>query len=537
MKQNMNDDAALLRRYAEERNEAAFAELVQRHLALVYGAALRQLDGATHRAEEVAQSVFTDLARKAASLSERDDLVGWLYTSTHFATAKLKRTEQRRQQREQEASTMHELLSACSSDDIWERLRPVLDDAMHELDARDRDVILQRFFQGHRLAEVGDRLGISDDAARMRIERALEKLRVLLARRQITSTTAALAVALVSQPAVAVPGRLVETVANSALSSANIAAAPALSFFQIMSTSKIAVGIAGLLFALTLGVATREFSRREAVEANLAAAKRDYAAQVVKTRDLEQNASTAEKNLALLKQSLEERSAAQAAAKARTAGEASVVKAEPAWDSKAEGRAFLDRHSETKRALDDYVSASKRFQYAPMYRALGFSPEQIRRWEAFTGAGTTMGADLGNGRVVSLPYPDRPAGSNRDQQMQEMLGAEWPRRLEEFGSIAAARGVAADVAGSLYFTDTPLAAEQVDRLVQILVESQNRGPKARASAYDWNAVIAKADAVLTAPQVAVLAGKRATDQFQQALNRPRAPAAGPATNPSAAQGK
>src|SRR5476651_1834177 len=124
----MNDDAALLRRYSGDRDEGAFAELVQRHLALVYGAALRQLGGATHRAEEVTQSVFTDLARKASSLARRDDLAGWLYTSTHFAAAKLKRAEQRRQTREQEAHTMHELLSGSPSEADWERLRPVLDD-------------------------------------------------------------------------------------------------------------------------------------------------------------------------------------------------------------------------------------------------------------------------------------------------------------------------------------------------------------------------------------------------------------------------
>src|SRR6185436_12783486 len=154
------DDAQLLRRYAEDRDDAAFAELVNRLLALVYGAALRQLDGAAHRAQDVTQSVFIDLARKAGSLTGRTDLAGWLYTSTHFAAAKLKRTEQRRQQREQEAHTMHELLSGSQADADWERLRPVLDDAMHELAERDRDVIFQRFFQGRRFSDLGAALGL-----------------------------------------------------------------------------------------------------------------------------------------------------------------------------------------------------------------------------------------------------------------------------------------------------------------------------------------------------------------------------------------
>src|SRR5687768_5857567 len=104
----MSDDATLLRRYAEEGSETAFAELVHRHIGLVYGAALRQLGGATHPAEDVTQSVFVDLARHASALARRTELVGWLYTSTHYASAKLKRGELRRRVRENEALLMQE---------------------------------------------------------------------------------------------------------------------------------------------------------------------------------------------------------------------------------------------------------------------------------------------------------------------------------------------------------------------------------------------------------------------------------------------
>jgi RNA polymerase sigma factor (sigma-70 family) len=100
-------DSELLRRFAEEHFEEAFAELVSRRLALVYSAALRQVGGDAHRAEDVTQEVFIDLARKARSLSRHPALIGWLYTSTHFAAAKLIRTEQRRARREQEAIAMH----------------------------------------------------------------------------------------------------------------------------------------------------------------------------------------------------------------------------------------------------------------------------------------------------------------------------------------------------------------------------------------------------------------------------------------------
>src|SRR6266516_1912148 len=76
--ENMND-SELLRRYAENGCETAFTELVKRHLDLVYSAALRQVGGDAHLAQDVAQTVFVDLARKASSISARSVLTGWLY--------------------------------------------------------------------------------------------------------------------------------------------------------------------------------------------------------------------------------------------------------------------------------------------------------------------------------------------------------------------------------------------------------------------------------------------------------------------------
>src|SRR5262245_61387826 len=129
----MIEDAELLRRYAEERSETAFAELVRRHLGLVYGVALRKVGGDAHLAQDVTQGVFTDLARKAVALAQRTVLTGWLFTSTHYAAAKAVRSAQRRRNHEQEAQLMHELTSESVPPVEWERLRPVLDDLIGEL--------------------------------------------------------------------------------------------------------------------------------------------------------------------------------------------------------------------------------------------------------------------------------------------------------------------------------------------------------------------------------------------------------------------
>src|SRR5438128_1105636 len=190
---NMTPDCELLRRYAESRSEDAFAELVRRHLDLVYSAALRQVNRDAALAQDVTQTVFTDLARKANSLSRRPVLTGWLYTSAHFAAAKAVRAERRRRAHEQEAQTMRELLHDPAPDLEWSKLRPMLDEAMHQLKEADREAILLRYFEQRPLGEIGARLGVSENTARMRVDRALEKLRSVLSRRGVALTVTGLA--------------------------------------------------------------------------------------------------------------------------------------------------------------------------------------------------------------------------------------------------------------------------------------------------------------------------------------------------------
>src|SRR5258705_146131 len=131
----MFDDHQLLRRYANDGSEAAFAELVSRYVNLVYSAALRRAGGDAHLAQDVAQLVFTDLARKARSLPPEVVLAGWLHRATRFAAAQLIRGERRRQRREQEAVGMN--ISESTSG--WGEIRPLLDEALDELSGADRD--------------------------------------------------------------------------------------------------------------------------------------------------------------------------------------------------------------------------------------------------------------------------------------------------------------------------------------------------------------------------------------------------------------
>jgi RNA polymerase sigma factor (sigma-70 family) len=214
----MAPDNDLLRRYADHRDEAAFAELVRRHVNLVHATALRVLNGDTHRAQDVTQSVFMSLARDLAALRDHATVAGWLHTTARFVASNTVRTEQRRQAREQEAVTMNETHPAA--DLAWEQFRPLLDEAVGQLGEADRDAVLLRYFEGKSHREVGAVLHLDENTARMRVERALDKLRGYFSKRGVTTTAALLAATLGVHAAPPAPAALAATVATQALAGA-----------------------------------------------------------------------------------------------------------------------------------------------------------------------------------------------------------------------------------------------------------------------------------------------------------------------------
>src|SRR5437762_4513495 len=239
----MNEDAELLRQYATDRSEAAFTELIRRQVDLVYSAALRLMNGDVHRAQDVTQQVFSELARKAKRLTRHPALAGWLYTTTRLMALRATRTEQRRTAREQEANAMNELLREPGLEQDWKHLGPVLEDAMHELGEKDRVAVLLRFFQNKSLKEVGLALGLSENAAHMRVERALDKLRAQLARKGVTSTAAALALLLAGNAVSATPAGFVATLTSASFASATLGTGITLTLLKFMAATKLKTGV------------------------------------------------------------------------------------------------------------------------------------------------------------------------------------------------------------------------------------------------------------------------------------------------------
>lgn len=219
----METDTQLLLRYVQERDEHAFTSLVRLRLGLVYSVALRRVGGDAQLAEDVAQKVFTDLARKAAALSRRPTLTGWLYISTHHASAEVVRSERRRKTRELESQTMQTTLDESTPEPDLNRLRLTLDEVVVALRDDEREAIALRFFEQRSFAEIGATLRLSEEAARKRLDRALEKLRLALARRGLTSTSLALAATLGELGASTAPAALATQIAGGALAQATVA--------------------------------------------------------------------------------------------------------------------------------------------------------------------------------------------------------------------------------------------------------------------------------------------------------------------------
>jgi len=207
----MTSDLELLQRFVRDNSQDAFGEIVRRHLNLVYSAALRQVCS-PQLAEEIAQSVFADLARNVGKLKPDTVLTAWLYAVARRTAIDAVRKESRRQLREQIAVEMNQMNATA---DDWKQIAPLLDDAMAALDESDRTAVLLRYFENKSLREVGKDLRISDDAAQKRVSRAVDQLREFFTKRRLTIGAAALATLLSANAVQSAPAGLAATILST----------------------------------------------------------------------------------------------------------------------------------------------------------------------------------------------------------------------------------------------------------------------------------------------------------------------------------
>jgi len=295
----MMDDEQLLGAYARGGSESAFGELVARHVDFVYSTALRVVNGDSHLAQDVAQTVFIDLARKAGSLPDDVALPGWLHRHTCYTATKAVRTERRRQGREQTAMEMRAL-----DDDTrpaWEQVAPYLDESLNQLNPADRDALVLRFLKQQDLRAVGQALGISDDAAQKRVDRALEKLHVLLKHRGATLSAAALGTALATEVVTAAPAGLAGAVTAAALSGSTITTAAVIDATKTIAMTTLQKAAITVVLAAAMGTGIYEACQAANARAEFQTLQQQQAPMAEQILQLQRERDDATRQLATLR--------------------------------------------------------------------------------------------------------------------------------------------------------------------------------------------------------------------------------------------
>lgn len=470
----MNEDADLLRRYVEEKSEAAFAQLVRRRIGLVYAIAWRHTRDA-HTAQDVTQAVFTALARKAPQLARHHALVGWLYRSAHFAATDAVRGAIRRQ-RQAEALIMHET-DPSATEPGWQQLSPVVDDMLNGMSATDRHAVLLRVVDERSYAQIAQYLGLGESGARMRVERALEKMRHALAQRGITSTSAALTLALGSQATATVPVSLAPMIASTAVSAA-AGATGVSAIVTFMSTTKVTVTALGFV-ALAAFVSSvyqlRTVHQKESELARLTTERDQLRGRVMQL----EKKSTPQARDAIPAAATNSTSPAQPGRSDPT----SAAARQRAWTTTSAINVALNS-PQGKAAFirQEVLRAEERFQ--PLFVELKLSPEQrtamreqlqryaeakLEYYEAVRNQGFgPMNPPQDPKVLLELLRMEQGVDSTFASDLRTVLGDESARQFWDYRKTVPALNLTEQLAGQLAQTTEPLTSGQSRGLVVTL---------------------------------------------------------------------
>jgi RNA polymerase sigma factor (sigma-70 family) len=469
------DDLDLLGQFTRDQSQDAFTTLVNRHLNLVYSAALRQVRS-PQLAEEVCQAVFLRLAGYAATLNPDTILTAWLYQVTRHAAVDVVRREARRQAREQIAFQMSDMNDPSAS---WTHIEPLLDEAMESLDSPDRTAILLRYFENKSLREVGEALGASEDAAQKRVSRALERLREFFSGRKVAIGASGLAVLVSANAVQSAPAGLAATIAGGAvLASAAISSSTAVTLTKTiaMTTVQKVLIVAVVAGAVVAGVyEARQASRlREQVQ--------------TLTQEQEQQAALSNQVLALQR----ERDRATNALAAQVAenatlrttnpnpvlklrGEVSRLRRENAELGSATAISKVTANPEARKMLRDQQKMGMGIIYKTFAQSVKLNSEQTDKFNDVLADDIMDQVNLVTTALRDKPTPEQLNQLFGDQQaglqqkLQELLGPDGLTQYQDYNKNLLSTLTADQFKGQLTGSDTE-KADKAKQLSQVMQE-------------------------------------------------------------------
>lgn len=435
---NEQTDSQLLRAYAEERSEAAFAELVRRHMDFVYSAGLRMV-GDTHLAKDVTQGVFVALAKQAGQLTQHPVLSGWLHRTAQNIAAQTIRTAVRRRHREQEAIAMKELLSA-GNEAGWEEIAPHLDAALGDLSEPDRDALLLRYFERKSAREMAQTLGISDEAAQKRVNRAVERLRDAFAQRGVNVGASGLVLLISAHAVQAAPAGLALTITTTAAAttaaattvttSTTIQTIAMTTFQKIAVTTSLVVAVGALIYESRQVAALQE---QNAAYQKQQVALEEQIKQLQRDRDAakkQQMALTAELDKA--KQPLKDTEIL------RLRGQVGALKQEKQMSGQKSPLNKITADPATRKLMRDQQKLGMTMLYSDLVKNLKLEPEAAEKFNDLLADHVMDGIDIitqalqdkKSQREVDQLFTNQEADLNN--KLQALLGQEGAAQYQKY---------------------------------------------------------------------------------------------------------
>jgi RNA polymerase sigma factor (sigma-70 family) len=427
-----------------------------------------------HLAEDVTQVAFVALAQNARELTHRPVLSGWLHRTAQNLATKVVRTEARRRVREHEAAAMNELLSA-EADTTWKHIAPQLDAALGELSEPDRDALLLRYFERKSASEMAQSLGISDEAAQKRVNRAVERLREFFAKRGVTVGASGLVVVISANAVQAAPVGLAVTISTAAaLAGTTLATATTATAAKAIAMTTVQKALITVTTAVAIGAGVYEARQNSTLRSQVQTLQQQYAPLMDQIQELQHDRDDATNRLATLREENETLKGNLAGLPklrgevARLRGNLGAAARDAVKAAAPKGNAFSEMFKDPAmlEAMRPQQIATEKMMYAPLVKQLNLSPEQADKfYNILVDNGLKSMQALQSGTIS--PDDIKSSKQSLAADLQSLLGDDGYTQYQNFTKNDMADQTMLTLMRN-DFMDNPLSDTQQQQLLQVM---------------------------------------------------------------------